>query len=403
MDFQVRLSKPADWLTRLYHKLKSLEAAIIRDPDHQEIFHRLNANTLHMLKQLILRGQHLKESVEQDYNKHVTSALLMLPTETINEPHLIQKLSNIQDDWIQKHDRMEMFRKRKKDLVNPLKRRYHSTQINLYVCTSAIILTSSSDETVENLKIPRFCRCFDRNYVDVGIVDAKSRENWMPERENLFKLWIYEKEDADYKQHEYVIGLNSDRSMKDLLEWKSALVVATGESGKFDDYRRPSHIVTESFITDREDELHLEIDDIIEILEMQEALDKTWVKGMRLSDKKMGWFPSNKLGHEVDSEYSRGQAVKLRYQKEREREKEGDDEKKKDTSVPKTVNKSKKSFVYSNVAVSYTHLSIIGWRVSMVSTKKFERVCLRDGAPFTDIVNVSMCQLKQSSEMGTPP
>ncbi|XP_033107951.1 uncharacterized protein LOC117109683 [Anneissia japonica] len=329
-DFQMRLSKPADWLTRLYHNLKSLEAAIIRDPDHQEIFHRLNANTLHMLHQLILRGQLLKESVEQDYSKHVTSVLLMLPTETMNEPH-IQKLSNIQDDWIQKHDRMVMFRKRKKDLVNnPLKKRYHSTQINLFVSTSVIILTSSSaaDETVENLKTQRFCRCFDRNYADVGIVDAKSRESWMPERENLFKLWIYEKEGVDYKQYEYVIGLNSDRSMEDLLEWKSALVVATGESGKFDDYRRPSHIVTESFITDRKDELHLEIDDIIEILEMQDALGKTWVKGMRLSDEKSGWFPSNKLGHEVDSEYSRGQAVKLRYQKERERKKESNDEEK---------------------------------------------------------------------------
>ncbi|XP_033097282.1 uncharacterized protein LOC117101412 [Anneissia japonica] len=331
MDFQMRLSEPADWLTRLYDELKSLEAAIIRDPDHREIFHLLNANTLHMLHQLILRGQHLKESVEQDYSKHVTSVLLMLPIDTINEPHFIQKLSNIQDDWIQKQDRMVMFRKRKKDLVSyPLKRRYHSTQINLFVSTSVIILTSSSaaDETVENLKTHRFCKCFDRNYADMAIVDAKSRESWMPERENLFKLWIYEKEDVDYKQYEYVIGLNTDRSMEELLEWKSALVVATGESGKFDDYRRPSHIVTESFITDRKDELYLEIDDIVEILEMQDALGKTWVKGMLLSDKKSGWFPSNKLGHEVDSEYSRGQAVKLRYQKERERGKEDNDEKK---------------------------------------------------------------------------
>ncbi|XP_033127071.1 rho guanine nucleotide exchange factor 5-like isoform X2 [Anneissia japonica] len=316
MDLQEQLSIPADWLTSLYDKLKTLEASTIRDPDHQRTFFRLIGNTLHMLQQLILRGRDLKESVEQDSSKHVTSVLLKLPTETVIEPHLFQKLSNIQDDWIKKQDQVTLYTKRKRDHV-PFQKRYRSTQINLYVSKSAIILTSSSDETVENSKT--FCSCYDRNYADVAIIDAKSRESWMPEREHLFKLWIYEKDGIKYQQYEYVIGLNSDRSMKDLLEWKSALVVATGESGIFDDYRRPTHIVTESFITDRKGELHLEIDDIVEILEMQIARDETWVKGMRLSDKKTGWFPRNKLGHEVDSEYSIGQEVKLRYRRERER------------------------------------------------------------------------------------
>ncbi|XP_071953076.1 uncharacterized protein [Antedon mediterranea] len=318
IDLQTRLSKPADWLSRLYHKLKTLEGTIKIDPDHQESFHRLNAETLHMLQQLIHREQDLKTKVESASKDHITTVLLSLPIPSVHAPGLIQKLSNIQDDWITKQGIVTMFWRRSKSLAT-VKRRYHSNKINLYVSKSAVILTDSKVNTgLGDTKKPVLCQCYDRNYVDVEILDTKSREMWMPERECVFKLWIYEKQDGDYTQIEYLLGLNPDQPKEDLNEWKALLVVATGESGIFDDYRRPSHIVSESFATDREDELHLEVNDFVEILQMEYAMDKAWVKGRRIKDEQIGWFPRKILGHEIDSEYSRGQEVKLRYKRERE-------------------------------------------------------------------------------------
>ncbi|XP_071959974.1 uncharacterized protein [Antedon mediterranea] len=317
MDLQLRISKPQEWLTSLYRKSKALNKAFKGPTDQPN--HRLQIHTIHMLEKLIQEEQELTKSVEKDL--HMTSVLLNLPTELVSKDRqLLYKLSQIKDDWLKKHGCFMLYTKRKTDDGNPLKnirKKYSQKEIHIYASASVIILTSK-----------QFCNCYDRNYTDIEVVDARNRKSWMPEKGFLFKLWIYKKVGLvdDYQPVEYLLGFTSgsDQIEKDFKEWKAALVVATGESGKYDDYSRPIHIVTTVFVTNKDDELQLDVNDFVELLENRQVKNEIWVRGIRQRDGMSGWFPSTILGSQRDEQYSYGQKIKLRCKKERENEYEDD-------------------------------------------------------------------------------
>ncbi|XP_071960325.1 uncharacterized protein [Antedon mediterranea] len=318
MDLQLRLSRPPDWLTCLYRKSKALTKAFKGHVDQPH--HRLQIDTLQRLEQLIKEEKELTKSVDKDL--HMTTVLINLPIPSSRDPQLLQNLSNIKDDWLKKHGCFTLYTKRNTEESSPLmsvRKRYSQKEsIHIYASTSVIIVTSKQS-----------CNCYDRNYADIEVVDARNRKSWMPEKGFSFKLWIYEKvgREDDYRPVEYLLELTSESEQieKEFMEWKTALVVSTGESGKYDDYTRPRHIISKPFTTDRDNELELEVNDFVELIEYREAIGTVWVKGIRYKRGGVsGWFPREILGREVDSEYNIGQKIKLQFQKEREKEVEAD-------------------------------------------------------------------------------
>ncbi|XP_071960592.1 uncharacterized protein [Antedon mediterranea] len=310
MDLEARLMKPLDWLTCLHKKSKALNSsATCTMFEHDQ----LQTETIKRLEHFIQEDQEMTKSIERKKSSHMTSVLLDLQIPSPRDHQLLQKLLNIKDDWLNKHGCFTLYRKG--DVLKKGMRKKYPTMkesIHIYASTSVIIMNSK-----------QLCKCYDRNYADIESVNTRNRKGWMHEKGFLFKLWIYERvsQNDDYQPVEHLLRYTSesDQIVKDFMKWKVALVVSTGESGKYDDYTRPRHIISKPFTTDRDNELELEVNDFVELLEHREAIGQVWVKGIRYErDGMSGWFPRDRLGPERSSEYSIGQKIKLRFKNERE-------------------------------------------------------------------------------------
>ncbi|XP_067294036.1 ephexin-1 isoform X2 [Pseudorasbora parva] len=142
-----------------------------------------------------------------------------------------------------------------------------------------------------------------------SLVQVQATENGLgPHLEHCFCLILLENHRGC--TYEHLLKANTE---SDMHRWMAAFPLineAPGEEKIYEDWDCPQVQCVSQYVAKQADELNLEPSDIINVLR---KTNEGWYEGMRLYDRKKGWFPAENV-IEVTTDHQRRRNVREQYQ-----------------------------------------------------------------------------------------